>query len=121
MTLVGLVSKNAILIVEFANQLQASGLSKIAAVQKAAETRLRPVLMTSCATVVGHFPLILASGAGAGARNSIGITLVTGMLLGTVFTLFVVPGIYVFIASEHHREDDVTSNEPQLEVVNAAG
>lgn len=102
-TLVGLVSKNAILIVEFANHLRSEGLNKIDAVRKAAEIRLRPVLMTSCATIVGHFPLILASGAGAGARNSIGITLVTGMLLGTLFTLFVVPGIYIFIASDTRK------------------
>ncbi|HYT65676.1 MAG TPA: efflux RND transporter permease subunit [Vicinamibacterales bacterium] len=97
-TLVGLVSKNGILIVQFANHLQEAGLDKFAAVTEAAGTRLRPILMTTAATVVGHFPLVLATGPGAGARNSIGIMLVTGMVVGTVFTLFVVPSIYTFVA-----------------------
>jgi multidrug efflux pump len=97
-TLVGLVSKNAILIVEFANHLQETGKDKVAAVIEAAGTRLRPILMTTAATVVGHFPLILATGPGAGARNSIGIMLVTGMIIGSAFTLFVVPSIYVLLA-----------------------
>ena len=97
-TLVGLVSKNGILIVEFANKLQESGLAKLEAVIQAAGTRLRPILMTSVATVAGHFPLVLARGPGAGSRNSIGIVLVTGMTIGTAFTLFVVPSIYVLLA-----------------------
>ena len=97
-TLVGLVSKNGILIVEFANHLQEAGRDKLAAVREASATRLRPILMTTAATVVGHFPLVLASGPGAGARNSIGIMLVTGMVIGTLFTLFVVPSIYVLVA-----------------------
>jgi len=100
-TLVGLVSKNGILIVQFANHLQETGLSKLNAVIEAASTRLRPILMTTAATVVGHTPLILAKGPGAGARNSIGIMLVTGMIIGTVFTLFVVPSIYVLVARRH--------------------
>ena len=97
-TLVGLVAKNGILIVEFANKLQEQGLSKLEAVKNAAMTRLRPVLMTSVATVVGHFPLTLVSGPGARARNSIGLVLVAGMTIGTAFTLFVLPAIYVLIA-----------------------
>ncbi|HVQ28748.1 MAG TPA: efflux RND transporter permease subunit [Vicinamibacteria bacterium] len=97
-TLVGLVSKNGILIVEFANHLQETGLTKLQAVVEAATTRLRPILMTTAATVVGHFPLVLATGPGAGARNSIGIVLVSGMIIGTVFTLFVVPAIYLLVA-----------------------
>jgi multidrug efflux pump len=97
-TLVGLVSKNGILIVEFANHLQETGRSKLAAVIEAATTRLRPILMTTAATVVGHFPLVLAKGPGAGARNSIGIMLVSGMIIGTLFTLFVVPSIYMLVA-----------------------
>src|SRR6185503_1375452 len=97
-TLVGLVAKNGILIVEFANHLQESGLDKLRAVMEAAGTRLRPILMTTAATVVGHFPLVLATGPGAGARNSIGIMLVSGMIIGTAFTLFVVPSIYVLVA-----------------------
>jgi multidrug efflux pump len=97
-TLVGLVSKNGILIVQFANHLQETGRDKLAAVIEAASTRLRPILMTTAATVVGHFPLVLATGPGAGARNSIGIMLVSGMIIGSVFTLFVVPSIYMLVA-----------------------
>ncbi len=100
-TLVGLVSKNGILIVEFANHLQERGRKKVDAVIEAAGTRLRPILMTTAATVVGHTPLVLARGPGAGARNSIGIMLVTGMIIGTIFTLFVVPSIYVLVAKTH--------------------
>ncbi len=102
-TLVGLIAKNGILIVEFANTLQARGLDKLAALREASRTRLRPVLMTSAATVFGHFPLVLVSGPGAEARNSIGIVLVTGMVVGTLFTLFVVPVFYSFIAADHGR------------------
>src|SRR5882757_4279864 len=100
-TLVGLVSKNGILIVEFANHLQETGKDKLAAVIEAATTRLRPILMTTAATVAGHFPLVLATGPGAGARNSIGIMLVSGMIIGTAFTLFVVPSIYMLVARKH--------------------
>ena len=101
-TLVGLISKNGILIVQFANALQARGLAKMAALREAALTRLRPVLMTSVATVFGHLPLVLVAGPGAEARNSIGTVLVTGMTVGTLFTLFVVPVFYSLIAA-HHR------------------
>jgi multidrug efflux pump len=97
-TLVGLVSKNGILIVQFANHLQETGANKLGAIVEASVTRLRPILMTTAATVVGHFPLVLATGPGAGARNSIGIMLVTGMIIGTLFTLFVVPSIYMLVA-----------------------
>ena len=97
-TLVGLVSRNGILIVEFANHLQEQGRSKLQAVIEAASTRLRPILMTTAATVTGHLPLVFASGPGAGARNSIGIMLVTGMIIGSAFTLFVVPSIYMLVA-----------------------
>ena len=97
-TLVGLISKNGILIVQFANHLQETGADKLAAIVEAAGTRLRPILMTTAATVVGHFPLVIASGPGAGARNSIGVMLVSGMIIGTAFTLFVVPSIYMVVA-----------------------
>src|SRR5207302_3792244 len=100
-TLVGLVSKNGILIVQFANHLQEEGRDKLQAVIEAAGTRLRPILMTTAATVFGHLPLVFASGPGAGARNSIGIMLVSGMIIGTAFTLFVVPSIYVLVARTH--------------------
>jgi multidrug efflux pump len=100
-TLVGLIAKNAILIVEFAKQLQVDGLSKLEAIKAAGETRLRPVLMTTGATVMGHLPLVLVTGPGAEARNSIGIVLVAGMLVGTAFTLFVLPSIYLLLAAVH--------------------
>ena len=100
-TLVGLIAKNGILIVQFANTLRERGIEKMAALREATLTRLRPVLMTSAATVFGHFPLVLVSGPGSAARNSIGMVLVTGMTLGTVFTLFVVPVFYSLIAAEH--------------------
>ncbi len=106
-TLVGLVSKNGILIVQFANELQRQGRSKMDAVREASLLRLRPVLMTSAATVAGHFPLTLVSGAGAAARNSIGIVIVSGMALGTLFTLLVIPAIYVLIAKQHAGEKPV--------------
>ena len=105
-TLVGLVSKNGILIVEFANELQEKGIDKLAAIVEAAGTRLRPILMTTAATVIGHFPLVLAKGPGAGARNSIGIMLVSGMIIGTAFTLFVVPSIYMLVAKTRVRASE---------------
>jgi multidrug efflux pump len=104
-TLVGLIAKNGILIVEFANKLQAQGLARAAAVREASLTRLRPVLMTSAATVFGHLPLVVASGTGAAARNSIGMVLVTGMTVGTLFTLFVVPVFYSLIAAQHQSSE----------------
>jgi multidrug efflux pump len=103
-TLVGLVAKNGILIVEFANKLQEAGRKKREAVLEASMTRLRPVLMTSGATIAGHFPLTLVTGAGAAARNSIGLVLVGGMFVGTVFTLFVIPCIYMLIARDHSKD-----------------
>jgi multidrug efflux pump len=112
-TLVGLIAKNGILIVEFANHLQETGKAKLAAIIEAATTRLRPILMTTAATVCGHFPLVLAKGPGAGARNSIGIMLVSGMIIGTLFTLFVVPSIYMLVAKTHTRaaEEDADSED----------
>src|SRR3984893_8321020 len=120
-TPVGLVSKNGILIVEFANHLQETGLSKLQAITGAANTRLRPILMTTAATVFGHFPLVLARGPGAGARNSIGIMLVSGMIIGTAFTLFVVPSIYVLVAKTHSRDskEDAESESELPEPVDA--
>jgi multidrug efflux pump len=108
-TLVGLIAKNGILIVEFANKMQATGLSVLEAVREAALTRLRPVLMTSAATVFGHLPLVFVSGPGAEARNSIGIVLVTGMVVGTLFTLIVVPVFYSLLASKHRQAEDFDS------------
>ena len=109
-TLVGLIAKNGILIVEFANSLQLQGKSKLEAVREASLTSLRPILMTSFATVCGHFPLTLVSGAGAAARNSIGLVLVGGMAIGTIFTLFVVPSLYMLIAKDHRESAGQTDD-----------
>jgi multidrug efflux pump len=104
-TLIGLVTKNGILIVQFANELQLQGRPKLQAVREAAMLRLRPILMTSVATVAGNIPLVLVTGAGAAARNSIGIILVSGMSIGTFFTLLVVPSIYMLIAKDRSGEN----------------
>jgi hydrophobe/amphiphile efflux-1 (HAE1) family protein len=114
--LIGLAAKNGILIVEFANKLQQQGLSKIMAVAEASRVRLRPILMTTIATVAGHMPLVFVTGAGAKARNSIGLVLVGGMTIGTIFTLFIVPSLYVLIARTHNegREETVEA-EPETE------
>jgi multidrug efflux pump len=117
-TLVGLVAKNGILIVQFANQLRETGVAKLEAVIEAAATRLRPILMTTAATVFGHLPLIFASGPGSGARNSIGIMLVTGMIIGTAFTLFVVPSIYMLVA---HAQERATVREEETVAEAPAG
>ena len=111
-TLVGLVSKNGILIVQFANELQRQGQGKLAAIAQAARIRLRPIMMVSVATVAGHFPLTLVSGAGAAARNSIGLVLVGGMTIGTIFTLFIVPSLYMLIAKDH-REKSLAETEEE--------
>ncbi len=116
-TLVGLIAKNAILIVEFARQMQEKGLIKFEAIKESAATRLRPVLMTTGATVMGHFPLVLVSGAGAEARNSIGIVLVAGMLIGTAFTLFILPSVYLKLGGTHKA---VTEDGAEQSAVQAA-
>ncbi len=117
-TLVGLIAKNGILIVQFANARQAEGVAKLAALREASLTRLRPVLMTSAATVFGHFPLVLATGPGSAARNSIGTVLVAGMTVGTLFTLFVVPVFYSLIAADHAPDrsaaEELVPVEPSL-------
>jgi multidrug efflux pump len=103
-TLVGLIAKNGILIVEFANQRQRAGVAKLEAVREAARVRFRPIMMTSLATVAGHFPLVLVTGAGAAARNSIGLVLVGGMAIGTIFTLFIIPCLYMLMARNTAKE-----------------
>lgn len=100
-TLVGLVAKNGILIVEFAKEMQLDGHDKLEAITSAATSRLRPILMTTAATVLGHFPLMIVTGAGAEARNSIGLILVAGMFIGTLFTLYILPNVYMLIAQTH--------------------
>jgi multidrug efflux pump len=103
-TLIGLISKHGILIVEFANNLQKQGLAKRDAIVQAAGIRLRPILMTTAAMVLGVVPLITASGAGAASRYNMGLVIATGIAIGTLFTLFVVPAMYLLLAEEHHRE-----------------
>jgi multidrug efflux pump len=117
-TLVGLVSRNGILIVQFANEMQRKGMDKLTAVAQAGRIRLRPIMMTSAATVAGHFPLTLVTGAGAAARNSIGLVLVGGMTIGTIFTLFIVPSLYMLLAREHHEKSlmDVGWNDTPEDV-----
>jgi multidrug efflux pump len=104
-TLIGLISKHGILIVQFANTLQEEGLSKLDAIIKAAGIRLRPILMTTGAMVLGVIPLIIASGAGAEGRFNIGLVIATGISIGTLFTLFVVPAMYMFLAKVHHSDE----------------
>ena len=103
-TLMGLISKHGILIVEFANELQAAGRSKLDAIIEASSVRLRPILMTTAAMVLGVVPLVIASGAGAAGRQSMGIVIFTGLSIGTLFTLFVVPAMYLFIGADHHAK-----------------
>ncbi|MBB2926302.1 efflux RND transporter permease subunit [Paraburkholderia silvatlantica] len=103
-TLMGLVSKHGILIVQFANELQRAGRRKREALEEAAGVRLRPILMTTAAMVLGVVPLVIASGAGAAGRNAMGLVIFTGMSIGTLFTLFVVPAMYMFLAADHHRD-----------------
>jgi multidrug efflux pump len=108
-TLIGLISKHGILIVQFANDLQIAGKSKLEAIETAAALRLRPILMTSAAMILGVLPLILASGAGAVSRINIGVVICAGIAIGTLFTLFVVPAVYLFMAQDHSlkkMEDD---------------
>jgi len=114
-TLVGLISKHGILMVEFANQLQIhEGLGRRAAILKASAVRLRPILMTTAAMVVGLVPLVLAKGAGAASHSALGIVIVVGMLVGTFFTLFVLPSIYALLAAHHNEDvpDDFAALEP---------
>ena len=102
-TLVGLIAKNGILIVDFANQLRERGLARLPAIREASLERLRPVLMTTAATVFGHLPLVLVSGPGAAARNAIGIVLVSGMAIGTLFTLLILPSVYLWLSGAHEE------------------
>ncbi|MDO9159491.1 MAG: efflux RND transporter permease subunit, partial [Burkholderiaceae bacterium] len=113
-TLVGLITKHGILIVEFANQLQERGQTKLAAVKAAAAQRLRPILMTTGAMVLGSVPLALATGAGAESRQQIGWVIVGGMSLGTLLTIFVVPTVYSLLARDHRAQPkDQPAVQPQ--------
>ena len=100
-TLLGLISKHGILIVQFANELQRAGHSKREAIEEASSVRLRPILMTTAAMVLGVVPLVIASGAGASGRHDMGLVIFAGLSIGTLFTLFVVPGVYMMIGADH--------------------
>jgi len=108
-TLIGVISKHGILIVQFANQLQREGHDKRTAIEHASAIRLRPVLMTTAALVLAVVPLILATGAGSGARFNMGLVIASGMTIGTLFTLFVVPAVYLVLARDHRPEEAATS------------
>ena len=110
-TLIGLISKHGILIVQFANDLQKEGKSKRDAIEAAACIRLRPILMTTAAMVLGVVPLILATGAGAVSRFNIGLVIATGISIGTLFTLFVVPAMYLFLAEDHAKKRELDDPE----------
>jgi len=103
-TLIGVISKHGILIVEFANRLQREGISKQQAIEEASSIRLRPVLMTTASLVLAMAPLLIATGPGAASRFSMGFVIASGMTIGTLFTLFVVPAVYVWLAKDHARE-----------------
>jgi multidrug efflux pump len=110
-TLIGLISKHGILIVQFANELQRTGKNKREAIEMAASIRLRPILMTTAAMVLGALPLVFATGAGALSRFNIGLVIVTGISIGTLFTLFVVPAMYMLLAGEHQSDDEIVPQE----------
>jgi multidrug efflux pump len=116
-TLMGLISKHGILIVDVANRLQAAGKSKREAIEEASGIRLRPILMTTAAMVFGVVPLVIASGAGAAGRHAMGLVIFTGMAIGTLFTLFVVPAMYLFIGADHSKRrkvDEAAATPPLL-------
>jgi len=101
-TLMGLISKHGILIVQFANDLQRGGRTKRESIEQAAGIRLRPILMTTGAMVLGVIPLVTATGAGAVSRFQMGVVIASGLSIGTLFTLFVVPAVYLVFAADHH-------------------
>jgi multidrug efflux pump len=113
-TLMGLISKHGILIVQFANQLQRTGKPKREAIEEAAGVRLRPILMTTAAMVLGVVPLVIAGGAGAAGRHAMGIVIFTGLSIGTLFTLFVVPAVYMLLAEDHRAANEARKGSPPL-------
>ena len=112
-TLIGVISKHGILIVEFANKLQEQGLSKREAIEEAASIRMRPVLMTTAALVVAMFPLLVADGPGAASRFSMGLIIASGMTIGTLFTLYVVPAAYLYIGRDHAKGRQAVETQAQ--------
>ena len=120
-TLLGLISKHGILIVQFANELQKAGRTKLQAIVEAAAVRLRPILMTTAAMVLGVLPLVIASGAGAAGRRSMGIVLFTGLSIGTLFTLLVVPAMYVLLGEDHGHQEPPAEPRPAIGSIEAGG
>jgi len=114
-TLMGLISKHGILIVEFANELQRSGKSKREAILEATSIRLRPILMTTAAMVLGVLPLLAATGAGAASRYNMGLVIASGLSIGTLFTLFVLPAVYLTLAATHAREGELSETARLVE------
>jgi len=115
--LIGLVTKNGILIVEFANQKKAQGLDVVDAVKEAARLRLRPILMTSFSTILGTLPIALALGAGAGSRVSMGIAVIGGLIFSTILTLYVIPGIYSYFSEKTKSVSNVAVGEVEEEMI----
>ncbi len=111
-TLLGLITKHGILIVQFANELQRAGHSKREAIEEAAAVRLRPILMTTAAMVLGVVPLVWASGAGAAGRHDMGLVIFSGLSIGTLLTLFMVPAMYMFIGETHHKDVEQPGSVP---------
>jgi HAE1 family hydrophobic/amphiphilic exporter-1 len=111
--LIGLASKNAILIVEFANQLRSEGKSALEAVTEAAEIRLRPILMTSFAFILGIVPLVVASGAGAASRHSLGTAILGGMIVSTILNLAIIPALYLIVARFDRRHEPAPPAAPR--------
>ena len=112
-TLLGLISKHGILMVQFANDQQRAGRPKRLAIVEAAAVRLRPILMTTAAMVLGVVPLVIATGAGAAGRRAMGLVIFTGLSIGTIFTLFIVPAVYLILAADHEQERQ-TLTEPTM-------
>jgi multidrug efflux pump len=112
-TLVGLIAKHGILIVQFANEQQRDGKSKRDAIEAAATIRLRPILMTTASMVFGVVPLLIATGAGAAGRYNMGLVIFTGIAIGTAFTLFVVPAMYLFLGQEHIAVQPQLTDTPE--------
>ena len=113
-TLMGLISKHGILMVQFANELQLQGKPKREAIIEASSVRLRPILMTTAAMVLGVIPLVMASGAGAAGRFSMGLVIFTGLSIGTLFTLFVVPAVYMLLGKDRSRVSDANKELNKL-------
>jgi len=118
--LIGLIAKNGILIVEFANQRLAQGMSVMEAIMDASAARFRPILMTSISTILGILPIALALGAGAESRTSMGIAVIGGLLIGSIFTLYVIPAVYSYFAKDKGTKQDIIKEAKEAEKLEPA-